>query len=119
MLDDESSLSSSAIKVVSVQPSVTIVMDDAKVFLVASSDVTLPANTHLGGFGGGIFTARKDDVSENVVPYEFKRGDRTLASNVCTCGRMPVYVENDFGHESPTIVLADSGQNDCANGVAR
>lgn len=59
-----------------------LIGQDAKIYLVADDDATIPALTHLGGVGGGSFQAQTD-VADNRAPYHFPEGVRTLKQLNC------------------------------------
>ena len=52
---------------------------DGAWYLLSSTDVIVPANSHLGGVGGGAFHAKSGE-EQNRVPYEFPAGAGNSAS---------------------------------------
>lgn len=68
-----------------VRSGVTALMgNNGKIFLVSNTDITIQANTHLGGLGGGQFQAQDLSRDELLLNYDFPKGVPALA----TCARM-------------------------------
>lgn len=51
-----------------------LVGNDGQMYMMASEKMTIPANTHIGGIGGGGLQAKDATKNEGVVSYGFSSG---------------------------------------------